>query len=411
MWNFKELLTKKQLEILEYNKRHNPRHIILEGAIRSGKTILNILLFLLHVSNFNNKKFMITGTSLASIKRNVLDEIERIFEIPTALNQKNEFKLFGNTIICFGADKIDSYKAIKGFTSHGWLAKEVTEHHKNSIDQSFKRCSGPGARIFWDTNPAGPEHFVKTGFIERTGCKLTDGRENIRSFHFVLDDNTFLTEDYIQTVKESTPQGMWYDRDILGLWVAAEGIIYTDFNYEEHVVDSIPENVKVKEYFAGIDWGWTHKGVLGLYCIDDIGTCYRILEIAESQKGIEWWLEHIKELYNKYGRFSIYRPHDRPDNSEFLRQAGINVVEADCAVFEGITYIAETFKQKGAFKVIRDTNKNYLKEIQGYRWKEGKKEEPIKEMDDSMDSDRYARYTHIGRKYRHKAKLTQTTGW
>ena len=405
MWNFEELLTKKQLEILEYNKRHNPRQIILEGAIRSGKTVLNILLFLLHVSNFKNKKFIITGTSLASIKRNVLDEIERIFEIATYLNQKNEFKLFGNTIICFGADKADSYKVIKGFTAHGWLANEVTEHHKNTIDQAFKRCSGPGARIFWDTNPAGPEHFVKIGFIERTGCKLDSGQENIKSFHFVLDDNTFLTKDYIQTVKESTPSGMWYDRDILGLWVAAEGVIYTDFIYEEHVISELPKingkEIKLKDYFAGMDWGWTHKGVLGLNGIDDMGTCYRILEIAESQKGIEWWKKEVLELYKKYGKFPVYCPHDRPDNANEFRKVGIVVKNMDTSpgsVFASITWCAEQFKVKNAFKIVGDKNKNYLKEIQGYRWKPGSKEEPIKEMDDSIDSDKGARFTHLAKR-------------
>lgn len=412
MSNFNNLFTPKQLEIIEFNKRHNPRHIILEGAIRSGKTVLNIILFMFHVSNFKKKKFIITGTSLASIKRNVLDEIERLFEIPTNLNQKNEFSLYGNTVICFGADKADSYKAIKGFTAHGWLSNETTEHHKNSIDQAFKRCSGPGTRMFWDTNPAGPDHFVKTGFIDRHGCTLDDGRLNIQSFHFTLDDNTFLTSDYVQTVKESTPRGMWYDRDILGLWVAAEGIIYTAFNYEQHVIDKLPDDIEIKEYFAGQDWGWTHKGILGLNCVDNMGTCYRILEIAESQKGIEWWKAQVLELYEKYGKFPVYCPHDRQDNADEYRKAGIEVRNADTtpgSVFAGITWIAEQFSKKDAFKIIRDTNKNYIMELQGYRWKPGSKEEPLKEVDDSVDSDRYARYSHLARI--EPIRIIQTRGW
>jgi PBSX family phage terminase large subunit len=264
--------------------------------------------------------------------------------------------------------------------------------------------------MFWDTNPAGPDHFVKTGFIDRSGEKLNSGVENIKSFHFVLDDNTFLTDDYIQSVKESTPKGMWYDRDILGLWVAAEGICYTEFNYEKHVIDKLPEDIEIRDYFAGQDWGWTHPGVVGFYGIDSNGCCYRILEIVQQQRGIEWWAEQVLELYNKYGQFPIYCPPDQPGNKDYYRAKGIEVKEAETSVFEGISWIASEFKKTDNFKIIRDTNQNYLKEIYGYRWKPGK-EEPIKEIDDSMDSDRYARYTHIGRGYRYEAKITRTTGW
>jgi len=397
-------LTIKQAEILEYDLKFKPRHLILEGAIRSGKTILNVILFLLHVHKFRNqgKKFIITGTSIASIKRNVLDEIERLFEIPTALNQKNEFKLFGNTVCCFGADKSDSYKRMKGFTAHGWLGNEVTDHHKNSIDQAFKRCSGKDARIFWDTNPDLPTHFVKINFIDKSGSRLSDGRIAIKSFHFTLDDNDKLVSEYIEAVKQSTPAGMWYDRDIEGLWVAAEGIIYVDFNYEKHVIswDDLPiddqGNLLLKNFFAGQDWGWTHKGVIGLYAFDMMGTCYRILEIAESQKGIEWWKAEALRLYGKYGKFPIYCPPDRPDLKNEYRQAGIVAEDADNAVFEGITFCAEQYKKENAFKVVRETNENFIQEVGWYRWADKlSKEEPVKERDDSMDSDRYARYSHI----------------
>jgi len=394
----RDALLPKQAEILEYNLVHKPRHVILEGAIRSGKTVLNTFLFLEHVNSFKNKgvKFIVTGNSIAAIKRNVLDEITRLFDIPTNLNQKNEFNLFGNTIICFGADKADSFKAMKGFTSYGWLGNEVTEQHINSIDQAFKRCSGKRARIFWDTNPAGPTHHIKTNFIDRSGCKLDDGADNIKSWHFILDDNIFLTKEYVQSIKESTPSGMWYERDINGMWVAAEGIIYTDFNYEKHVIGRDELSKDLKDFFAGQDWGFTHKGVLGVYGIDTMGTVYRILEIAESGKGPEWWKSETLKLYDKYGRFPVYCDPARADLIDDYRQSGIVAQKAENAVFEGISFIAEQYKKEGAIKIVREDNSNFIKEISGYRWADKiSKEEPIKELDDSCDSDRYARYTHL----------------
>ncbi len=257
--------------------------------------------------------------------------------------------------------------------------------------------------------PAGPAHPIKVNFVDRSGCKLDNGKDNIKSWHFVLDDNTKLTPEYIQSVKESTPTGMWYDQDILGLWVAAEGIIYTDFNYEKHVIEKAPDDLK--GFFAGMDFGWTHKGVLGLYGMDSLGSCYRLLEIAEPQKGIEWWKTEVSKLYNKYGNFPVYCDPARPDLIDDYKQVGIDAKQAENAVFEGITYIAQQWKVDKAIYIVRDTNQNYLKEISGYRWADKvSKEEPIKEIDDSMDSDRYARYSHLA-KPQLLGQATQTRGW
>jgi PBSX family phage terminase large subunit len=398
----KNELTPKQIEVIEFDLKHKPRLTILEGAIRSAKTTANIFLFINHVADFKNRQFIITGTSIASIKRNVLDDITRLFNHDTTLNQKNEFKLFGNTIICFGTDSIDSYKAMKGFTAYGWLGNEVTEHHINSIDQAFKRCSGKGARIFWDTNPSFPDHFIKTQFMDRDGHTLPDGKLDVKTWHFVLDDNTKLSPEYVESIKRSTPMGMWYDRDILGLWVAAEGMIYKDFDYTRHVLDELPKiegmTIPLVDFFAGQDWGYDHLGVFSLYGTDHDGRVYRILEIAEREKGIDWWGKNVLDIKLKYGNLPVYCDPARPDNISEFRKYGINAREAKNAVIEGISFVAGLFKANKYF-IIKSTNSNCLKERYMYRWRDNqKKEEPIKENDDSMDSERYALYSHIGHK-------------
>ena len=418
----RDALTKKQAKVIEYVEANDPRHVILEGAIRSAKTVCNIHLFLAHVHGYRGqkKKFVISGTSIASIKRNVLDEIERLFEIPTTLNQKNEFQMFGNTICCFGTEKADAYKKIKGFTAYGWFGNEVTDHHESSIRQIFARCSGKGARFFWDTNPDDPDHDIKVNYIDLSGMKLNDGRTAIKAFHFKLDDNDKLDPEYVEFLKRTTPAGMWYDRDIEGLWTKAEGIIYVDFDREKHVIgwDELPRdeqgNLLLKDLFGSIDWGYEHFGVIGLHGIDATGCCYRILEIAERHRGQEWWLGEAKKLYEKYGRFPIYCPHDRPDNKDYFQNNGIIVRKADNSpgsVFSGIAFCASLLKKENAFKVVRETNENWLRERRGYRWSDKKKkEEPIKEVDDSMDNWRYGVYSHIGRKRYHIGGKSEVTG-
>jgi PBSX family phage terminase large subunit len=399
--------TKKQVEIFDYYINFDPLFCILEGAVRSGKTQIGIRLWYLHVLNFFGMglKFIMTGTTIASLQRNVLDDLGLMYDVDVTLNKRNEFQLLGNTMCCFGSDKIDSYKPIKGFTAHGWYGNEVTEHHKNTVDQCVKRCSGPGWRIIWDTNPDGPTHYIKTDYIDRSGEVLSDGTLHIKSFHFILDDNEKLTSLYRESLKKNTPTGVWYDRDILGLWVAAEGMIYRDFNIDLHGIDVLPD---LKTYFCGVDWGYEHNGVIALYGIDHDGNSYRVREWVARHETIDYWKHVALDLKNTYKNPPFYADPSRPDYIAEFRKLGIDTREAANEVVEGITHVAERFKKKTHY-IYKPGNREYLKKIYNYRWRDNAaKEEPIKEDDDEMDSERYALYSHIGKS--REIKATQTLG-
>ena len=78
--------------------------------------------------------------------------------------------------------------------------------------------------------------------------------------------NNKLSNEYIESIKMSTPSGMFYDRDIDGLWVSAEGVIYRDFNIKKHIKE-LPVRESIKRYFVGVDWGYEHHGVINLFAL------------------------------------------------------------------------------------------------------------------------------------------------
>lgn len=399
--------TSKQDRIFEYWVNERPIITVLEGAIRSGKTQLGIRMWYYLVLGFagQGRKFIMVGATLGNLKRNVLDDMQDLFGIDTSLNSRNEFKMLGNTICCFGGDQADSFKTIKGFTAYGAYINEATDQHKNTVDQVFKRCSGPGYAIIMDTNPSGPQHEIKTRFVDRDGERLNNGHIHIKSFHFRLDDNEKLTPEYIESIKKNTPTGMWYDRDVDGIWCAAEGIIYRDFDYGKHVLDVVPKD-GFKEYFAGVDWGFEHSGVIGLYGRDHDGNCVRIKEVVENGRSIEWWAQVGLDMQRDFGRITFYCDPARPDNISYFASRGLWARPADNEVVEGITFVAEQFRLNHLY-IVRDTNRTYLSEIYNYRWKQNNtKEEPIKEDDHSMDSERYALYSHIGKRRQIKATVS-----
>ena len=108
---------------------------------------------------------------------------------------------------------------------------------------------------------------------------------------------------------------MFTDRDIYGRWVAAEGVIYPDFNRDIHYVDSI-EGLNFIRFFAGVDWGYKHFGAIVVIGEDDQGDFYLVKEVARQFEEIEFWVEEAKKIKAQYGNINFYCDTARPEYIE-----------------------------------------------------------------------------------------------
>ena len=383
-------LQKKVLSCIKYE---NPKIMICSGAKRAGKTYVLTFGFLMHVSKFKDKgySFIIGGTTQASIRRNILNDLETILGKSINLSKDNHFKLFGNKIYCFDGANADSYKKVRGFTAYGAFLNEATTLHDSFVKEVISRCSGEGARIYMDTNPENPTHTVKVDYVDKDGQRLSNGQLNIKAFNFTLYDNTFLNKEYVESIEASTPTGMFFDRDILGIWVASEGVVYQDFNKDIHYIKEA--NAEFKKVFCGVDFGWEHYGsivVVGLGLDDKY---YLIKEYAYKHKDIEYWINIAKEIIKEYGNINFYCDYARPDYVHKLQVNGIRAINAKKDVLEGISTIATLFKTNKLL-VLEDNVNIFKSEIYNYVWAKGK-DEPIKSSDDVLDSLRYAIYSDM----------------
>lgn len=393
----------KQKEIIKYVKKYDPIQLVLEGAVRSGKTFLNNILFILHVAKYQNKKydFIVTGHTIGSIERNIVKPLREMLGYDIRLNIRNNFDLFGNKIHCFGSDKYDSYKQMTGMTSYGWYANEVTLQHRNTISEAFNRCSGEGSRIFWDTNPDYPEHFVKREYIDKSGDLLENGKIRIKSFHFMIDDNPMLPLEYIENLKASTPPGMWYDRKIKGLWVAAEGAVYELFNRNTHVIEpfKIPDHW---QRYRVIDYGYTNPFVCLWAAVDEDGRVYVYHEYYKDQTLLKDHAAYINSYIETKENGGMIRytdtiaDHDAQDNAE-MKNYGIRTRNANKTVNLGIEKVSERMvvQRDGKPRLFIFRNcEHTIREHSAYRWQEHKdgkpiKEEPLKVNDHTCDALRY----------------------
>ena len=291
----------------------------------------------------------------------------------------------------FDGANADSYKKMRGFTSYGAFLNEATTLHDSFIKEAISRCSGEGARIYMDTNPENPTHTVKVDYVDKDGQKLSNGQLNIKAFNFTLFDNTFLSEEYVESIIASTPSGMFTQRDIYGTWVASEGVVYQDFNKDIHYIKEA--NTGFKKYFVGVDFGWEHYGSMVVMGLGLDNKYYLLKEYAYQHKDIDEWINIAKDIVKEYGSINFYCDAARPDYINKLKVNGIRAINARKEVLEGISTIATLFKTNKL--LILEDNVNIFKtEIYNYVWAKGK-DEPVKANDDVLDSLRYAIYTDM----------------
>lgn len=387
----------KQQQVLQRAMGEDYFMLINHGAKRSGKTVLDNDLFLYELirakrnafaAGVQNPQYILTAADIGSIHRNILNELTGKYGMEFHFDKFNRFMLFGVQVCCFGHSKINDLGRIRGMTAWGAYINEATVSNEEVFDEIKSRCSGAGARILLDTNPADPAHWLKRDYIDKA-----DGK-TIVQFSWKLDDNTFLSDRYRANIKASTPSGMFYDRDINGAWVSADGMVYPDFDQEVHYVSmaDVPLD-KIVRWFVGVDFGWEHYGSFVLIGKTDDSVYYLVKEWAAQHRHIDEWIEIGLQIKQRLGNVNFYCDSARPEHIQKMRVAGLRALNARKEVMAGISEVASLYKQKRLF-IVKESAPRFQEEIYGYVWKEGA-DEPVKENDDTQDAIRYGIYSDL----------------
>ena len=393
------LLTKKQIEVLQSYLNDDWKYLILNGAVRAGKTVIDNYLFLLELKRIKqlaekekepHPQYILAGYSSNSIYTNVISSIENQFGIVMNTDRHGHYHLFGVDIVPAYTGSVRGIGAIRGMTSYGAYINEASLATHEVFQEIVQRCSVGSARIICDTNPDIPTHWLKTDYIDNH-----DPKARIKAFSFTIDDNTFLAKDYVEALKAATPRGMFYDRSILGQWVTGDGIVYRDFDKDKMVIsrEQVPDDL---EYYVGVDWGYEHPNPIILLGDDKDGNTYVLADYTKKHKFIDYWVRIAKNLQASFGRNLIfYADSARPDNVSEFQANGINCINANKNIMPGIECVARKMRI-GQFYVVDTAASGLLEEIYQYAW-DDKTGLPLKENDvrhnDRLDAIRYAIYS------------------
>lgn len=374
--------------------------IVCDGAVRSGKTMAMGLSFLLWAMLcFQNQRFGLCGKTIASLRRNVISELlPRLTELGMTWQEKKSENLLTvrfqgreNQFYLFGGRDESSAALIQGITFAGVLLDEAALMPRSFVDQACARCSVAGSRLWFNCNPAGPNHwFYKTWIVEAE-------KRNCLRLHFTMEDNPSLTPA-IRERYQRMYTGVFFQRYILGQWVQAEGRVYDFFTQE--MVGTAPEHCD--KWYISCDYGTVNPMSMGLWGRSG-GVWYRVKEFYfDSRVQMRQMTdgEYARELEKLAGGREITAVIVDPSAASFLellRQQGWRVQKANNDVLSGIRLTSDCLKSGKI--VICQGCEDCLREMECYVWdlREGRGDRVRKEHDHAMDDMRYFTATVLGR--------------
>lgn len=372
------------------------------GAVRAGKTVGSSLRWCEYTKTGPDGPLAMIGKTERTLRRNVIDPLTLLLgDGPSGVRGR-----FGDGIVeigrrpvyLVGANDARSETKIRGMTLAGAYGDEVTTWPDGFFPMLLTRLSIDGAKFFGTTNPEGPFHPLKQDYLDRAD------ELDLVQFRMTLEDNPFLSDEYKkQVIAEMKAAGpMFYQRYILGLWVAAEGAIYGLQPDGPNVVDRVPDGVQILDGLFCVDYGTTNPTVF-LYL--GLGSDDRIYVLDEWRHDPERELRKLtdSEFADAFREWRTGFPYwdgvpviVDPSAASFITQLhrdGIpGVRKANNAVVSGIRLVS-TLLGAERLVIVGPNCPDLVREMASYVWDpkatQRGTDAPLKKDDHGPDALRY----------------------
>lgn len=387
------------------------RDVVIVGGADAAKTYSVAIILLMRALQVPNRRIIIIRRHLPSLKRTcwwIINKLIGEAGVPCKVHYADMTIAFPNgsemLFLPMVVSKGEPGERLKSITDIDdiWL-EECTELSEGEWKQiklrhrGSKNVSVPRQR-FYTCNPIGVDSWVYKNFFDVLR-KVNLDPAKYKTFKFTWRDNPFVDQESIDELEATKNEDeTFYKIFGLGEWAELKNQIYPSgskqgeisiesFRYEPDFYDEI---------IAGVDFGHDTPSAFVLIGLKE-QTAYIIDEIYE-RKLLTWqFTERIKGLLSdrtsKAGsRVPIYCDSAEPGRIEEMKQAGLLVYPAKKNVLDGINRV-KTFHI-----TIHDRCEHSKKEMLAYHRKEDMDgrvlPDPVKAMDHTVDSVRYAIYTH-----------------
>lgn len=320
----------------------------------------------------------------------------------------------GSEIVVGGMDKPERLFSSEYDAIYWQEVQESRIEEWESLLRALRNDRIPTQQLFGDCNPSSPKHWLKSR--SSTGAlamRETFHRDNPFLWDERTNDWTPAGRRYIANLERMT--GVLRDRLYLGLWVAAEGAIYTMFKRSGPGANIVPRFVPPAEWrvILSIDFGFSHPLAAQVWVLDGDGRLFLDRELHMAGRTLD---EHAPDILRMLrGRaYMGVADSSSPESIERLRSLGVYcqpTAKGPDSVRAGIRQCIARMGDPGDGQprlaimegslVERDEERAaqhlplcLLDELDLYRWKldnaNRAQEEPVKEHDDACDAMRYA---------------------
>lgn len=293
----------------EFWNNCNCRWNVKTGATRSGKTYLDYYIIPKRIRACRGDGLIVLlGNTQGTIERNVLEPMRSIWgSLVGTISSNNKAKLFGRDVYVLGADKKNQVARIQGAGIEYCYGDEITTWSQDVFQMLKSRLDKPNSCFDGTCNPDSPNHWFK---------EFLDSKANIYHQHYTIDDNPFLTDEFVTALKQEYYGTVYYNRFILGQWVRAEGAIYKLFaGKPDRYFISLEElkHKKIQMINVGVDFG----GNLSKHAFVATGITndYEVIVLVserhdadtDSDKLCMLFIDFIKRVFDMYSNIdTIY---------------------------------------------------------------------------------------------------------
>lgn len=237
-------LTGKQREYLQ--KAHH-RWNVKTGATGSGKSFVDMAATIPKrlIAMRGEGLAVMLGNTRSTLERNILDPMRGMWPgLIGHIRADNTVDMFGRKVYALGADNKKQVGRIQGSTLEYVYGDEVTTWSPDVFTMLKSRLRCDHSHFDGTCNPDGPKHWFKA---------FLDSDADIYYQHYTLDDGV-LPQKIKAELRREYSGTVYFQRYILGLWVAAEGSIYRPFvdNKSAFLLDVAPP---INRAVIGVDFG------------------------------------------------------------------------------------------------------------------------------------------------------------
>jgi PBSX family phage terminase large subunit len=238
---------------MAYFANAHHRWNVKTGATRSGKTYMDYYVIPKRIRAVSGKdgKCIILGHTLATIRRNVIEPLQGVWgaSLVSGINGNNICHMFGEPVECIGADKVTAVDRLRGMSVKYCYGDEVVTWHEDVFQMLKSRLDKGYSRFDGTCNPDAPQHWFHKFLFEGSEDKFVQ--------EYTLYDNPYLDPDVLHALEQEYRGTVYFERFILGHWVAAQGLIYKSFaddarNGKTMYLTAAPQ---ISRLFIGVDFG------------------------------------------------------------------------------------------------------------------------------------------------------------